>query len=172
MFGNQPIIWPYAKRLLRLGARVNEWLPDYFFALLKYFSNFKTVTITEKISTLKDSIWIDKHGFTRIHPNEGFEFNETDVQRQFDTYSRLGVNPDNRTPLLVEALHDFEMTKEARELSAAKAKEYFTAAAIVSNSFTTRLLINFLNSFYNFGIPIKMFSNETEATAWLKERQL
>jgi hypothetical protein len=130
------------------------------------------VTTTEKINTLKDSIWIDKNGFTRVKPNEGFEFDEKDVQRQFDTYSSLGVNPDNRSPLLVDATYDFEMTKEARELSAQKAKEYFTAAAIVSNSFTTRLLINFLNSFYNFGIPIKMFSNEAEATEWLREKEL
>jgi hypothetical protein len=141
------------------------------FVLLKNFSNFKTLTTTEKITTPKDSIWIDKFGFTRIRPNEGFEFDEKDVQRQFDTYTQLGVSPTNRAPLLVEAIHDFEMTKDARELSAAKAKEYFTAAAIVSNSFTTRLLINFLNSFYNFGIPIKMFSTESEASDWLKERQ-
>lgn len=130
------------------------------------------MTVTEKKSTLKESIWIDRNGFVVIRPNEGFEFNERDVQRQFDTYVTLGVNPKKKSPLMVDASHDFEMTKEARELSAAKAKEYFTAAAIVSNSFTTRLLINFLNSFYNFGIPIKMFSNESDASDWLKESQL
>jgi hypothetical protein len=130
------------------------------------------VTITEKINSLKDSIWIDKDGFVRISPNEGFEFDEKDVQRQFNTYSQLGVSNANRHPLLVEAAYDFTMTKEARELAAEKAKEFFTAAAIVSNSFAIRLLINFLNSFYNFGIPIKMFQTEKEAQAWLKEMQL
>jgi hypothetical protein len=130
------------------------------------------VTITEKINSAKDSIWIDKNGFVRIKPKEGFEFDETDVQRQFDAYSQLGISPNKKALLLVDASHDFEMTKEARDLSSAKAKEFFVAAAIVSTSFTTRLLINFLNSFYNFGIAIKMFSNEEEASAWLKEREL
>ncbi len=130
------------------------------------------MTLTKQIKTQKDSVWIDKNGFVLLTPNEGFEFDEKDVERQFDTYRTLGVSPTNKAILLVDATHDFEMTKEARDLSAAKAKEYFTAAAIVSNSFTTRLLINFLNSFYNFGIPIKMFATEEDAITWLKERAL
>ncbi len=130
------------------------------------------MTITEKITTVKDSIWIDKDGFVRLQPNEGFEFDETDVERQFNTYAQLGVGSKRRAPLLVDGTHDFEMTKEARELAATKAKDFFTAAAIVSSSFSTRLLINFLNSFYNFHLPIKIFATESEAIVWLKERVL
>jgi hypothetical protein len=130
------------------------------------------VTLTEKITHQKDTIWIDKDGFVRIAPNEGFEFDEKDVERQFNTYNQLGVTYTSRHPLLVVAAYDFAMTKEARDLAAKKAKDYFTAAAIVSNSFSVRLLINFLNSFYNFGIPIKMFPTEAEAAVWLKQMQL
>lgn len=115
---------------------------------------------------------MDENGFIRISPNDGFEFDEKDVERQFMIYSQLMLKSNKKALLLVDATNDFEMTKEARELSAKKAKEYFIAAAIVSNSFTTRLLINFLNSFYNFGIPIKMFALESDATKWLQEKQV
>lgn len=115
---------------------------------------------------------MDANGFIRISPNEGFEFDEKDVERQFATYSQLTNNSQEKALLLVDATNDFQMSKEARELSAKKAKEYFNAAAIVSNSFTTRLLINFLNSFYDFGIPMKMFASESEAIKWLQEKQV
>jgi hypothetical protein len=125
---------------------------------------------SKKISSQKDTIWIDENGFMRIKPNDGFEFNESDVQRQFESYSKLGIGTTKKVKLLVDATFDFQMNKEARDIAAKKAKEYFIATAIVSNSFTTRLLINFLNSFYNFGLPIKMFSTEKEAIKWLKEK--
>lgn len=124
-----------------------------------------------KITSEKDVIWRDINGFIRISPNEGFEFDEADVERQFNTYTQLKIGKKERGFLLVDAKNDFQMTKEARELSAKRSKDFFIAAAIVSNSFTTRLLINFLNSFYNFGVPIKMFSEEKDAIKWLKEKQ-
>ncbi len=113
---------------------------------------------------------MDNNGFIRIKPNDGFEFNESDVQRQFENYCKLGINTNNKTKLFVDATFDFQMNKEARDIAAKKAKEYFIATAIVSNSFSTRLLVNFLNSFYNFGLPIKMFSTEKEAINWLKKK--
>ena len=130
------------------------------------------MTLSEKISSKKEAIWMDENGFIRISPNDGFEFDEKDVERQFMIYSQLLLKSNKKTLLLVDATNDFEMTKEARELSAKKAKDYFMAAAIVSNSFTTRLLINFLNSFYNFGIPIKMFAQESDAIKWLQEKKV
>jgi len=128
------------------------------------------MTISPKILSEKETIWLDENGFIRIKPNDGFEFNESDVQRQFESYGKLGINTHNKAKLLVDATYDFQMNKEARDIAAKKAKEYFIATAIVSNSFATRLLVNFLNSFYNFGLPIKMFSTENEAINWLKKK--
>ncbi len=128
------------------------------------------MTTTEKITSNKESIWIDTNCFARISPKNGIEFDETDVERHFEIYLKLGVDVKKRMPLLVDATNDFEMTKGARELSAQKGKEYFSAIAVISNSFTTRLLINFLNSFYSFGIPLKMFVSEAEALKWLNAR--
>ena len=137
-------------------------------AYLRGFIKRHSMIDTEKIISEKDSIWLDENNIVRIKINEGFDFSEEDVQRQFDSYSKLGVGENNKALLLVDATADFIMFKEARELSAKKSKDYFIAAAIISNSLSTRLLINFLNSVYNFGIQLKLFSNEKDALKWLK----
>ncbi len=115
----------------------------------------------------KDAIWKDNNNIVRIKLNDGFEFNEIDVQRHFDSYAKLGVGTHNKALLLADASVTFVMTKEARDLSEKMAKNYFTAAAIISNSVATRLLINFLNALYDFGIQINMFSTEERATEWI-----
>ena len=109
--------------------------------------NSNKITTSEKITSEKDIIWLDENGIIRITLKEGFEFDETDVQRQFDSYTKLGIGIQNKALLLADASVEFVMTKEARELSSQKAKEYFIAGAIISRSVATRLLINFLNSF-------------------------
>jgi len=129
------------------------------------------VTTSDKVISNKESIWLDENSYARINPKNGAEFDEADVERHFGIYLKLGLDIKKRQPLLVDATCDFEMTKGGRELSAKKAREYFTVIAVISNSFTTRLLINFLNSFYSFGIPLKMFANEDDAMKWLKEKQ-
>ena len=128
------------------------------------------MVIAEKIITKKEEIWLEDDVIVRVKPNEGFEFDETDVQRQFETYSKLGIGKTNKALLLADGTAHFIMTKEARELSAKMAKDYFIAGAIIGNSLATRLLVNFLNSFHTFDIPLKLFRNEDEALKWLRKK--
>ncbi|HET6989807.1 MAG TPA: STAS/SEC14 domain-containing protein [Bacteroidia bacterium] len=124
----------------------------------------------ERLVGEKEIIWRDDNDIIHIKPNDGFEFDKKDVQRQFDLYAKLGLGKNNRALLLADGTVDFSMTKEARDLAAKKAKDYFIATAVISNSLSIRLLVNFLNSFYNFGIPIKLFRDEKDALKWLKKK--
>lgn len=126
-------------------------------------------TTLRTINTAKDSIWIDRNDFIRIKTNEGFEFDAKDLERQFDTYKNLGADRKQKKMLLIDASHDYVMSKDARELLVANLRDHFNATAIVSRSFTTRLLLNYLHSFYEFRIPLKVFETEKEATEWLKQ---
>ena len=121
----------------------------------------------EKIISEKDEIWFDENQIARIRIFEEVELEEKDMERQFESYEKLGINENNLKPVVVDASLGFTINKEARELTAKRTKFYFNAAAVVSNSLSTRLIINFLNSFYNFGLPIKLFRTEKEALKWI-----
>jgi hypothetical protein len=123
----------------------------------------------QKIISAKDEMWLGEDRIARIVIYEGFDFEEADLARQFETYSYLGLGPHNKRPVLVNALPGFVMNKEARDLAASQSKLFFTASAVVSGALSTRIFVNFLASFYDFGLPIKLFATEEEALVWLKK---
>lgn len=129
------------------------------------------VTLSKKIVSEKDEIWLDEGNMAHIRVFEGFDFDEKDLARQFRTYGQLGLNENNRRPVLVDATLGFTINKEARDLVGKESGAYFSACAVVSDSLATRMIVNFFNSFYNFGLPIKLFSNEAQALKWLKQYQ-
>ncbi len=124
---------------------------------------------TEKIITEKDTIWIDENNFVRIELNNGHEFNEKDILRQFDSYSKLGIGINNKGCLLADALTDFTITKGAREIIAEKASGYFSACAVISNSLATRILLIFFNSHHPLPTPVQMFKDKNLAVNWIKK---
>lgn len=123
----------------------------------------------KRITSAKDEIWLGDDGIARILIYEGFDFDEEDLTRQFKAYQQLGLGPDNKRPVMVSAVHGFLMKKEARDLAGSQSKLYFKASAVVSGTLSSRIIINFLGSFYDFGLPIKLFGTEEEALTWLKK---
>ena len=127
------------------------------------------VVINRRIISDKEEIWLDDKEILRIRVNEGCDFDEQDMLRQFNAYKKLVAGKRAIRPVLVDAPGDFIMDKAARELVAKTTGNYFNACAIISGSLATRIIVNFLNSFYQFGYPIRMFDCEQQAMEWLEQ---
>lgn len=122
-----------------------------------------------RITSDKDEIWLDENSVLRIKVNDGFDFDEEDIRRQFKAYKKLLEGIGSVRPVLVDARGNFNMAREARDLAAKTSRQYFNACAIISASLATRIIVNFLNSFYVFGFPIRMFACEQQAKEWLEQ---
>ncbi len=120
-----------------------------------------------KIKTKLNEIWIDDEGFLVLKPVEGAELDLEEVKACFAAYRELGVGPNNKVLELIDA-RDGAMTNEARTYAAKIGKDYFIAAAIISDSLAVRMVVNFFNSFYTQIVPFKMFATEDEARQWLR----
>ncbi len=72
---------------------------------------------------------------------------------------------------LVDGRGESTITREAREL-AAKPESYLLqlASAIVVNTTSSRLIVNFIIKFYKPPVPTKLFSDIDLALIWLKTR--
>lgn len=123
---------------------------------------------TKKILTKHNEIWLDDEGILRVRSVEGTELDLEEVKECFEIYRKLGVDKEKCLQLLIPSGH-LILTKDAREYSAQQGKHFFKAVAIISNSLIVRMLFNFFNSFYNHGVPFRLFANEEEALKWLRK---
>lgn len=114
-----------------------------------------------------NDIWIDDEFFLILKPQEGVEIDLEEVKNCFEAYKTLGIGPHNKVLELIDA-RDGSMTAEARTYAAQHGKDYFIAAAIISDSLAVRLVVNFFNSFYQQIVPFKMFPDEESARKWLR----
>jgi hypothetical protein len=121
----------------------------------------------KKIVTKMSEIWIDEEGFLILKPRESVELDLEEVKACFEAYRSLGIGPNNKILELIDA-RDGSMNTEARTYAAQHGKDYFIAAAIVSDSLAVRLVVNFFNGFYTQIVPFKMFSTGEEARKWLR----
>lgn len=122
---------------------------------------------SRRIKTKMNEIWIDEEGFLILKPIEGAELDLDEVKACFAAYEQLGIGPHNKVLELIDA-RDGSMTPEARTYAAELGKNYFIAAAIISDSLAVRLVVNFFNSFYQQIVPFKMFATEKQAREWLR----
>ncbi len=121
----------------------------------------------KKIRTKLNEIWLDEEGFLILKPQLDAELDLDEVKICFEVYRSLGIGPNNKVLELIDA-RDGTMTSEARTYAAENGKEYFIAAAIISDSLAVRMVVNFYNKFYKHEVPFKMFSNEQDARKWLR----
>lgn len=129
-----------------------------------------TSTPHNRINTRYNEIWLDEEGVVCIRPFEMYEMDLDEVTACFGAYRELGVGVGRQKFLhLVDARNSFTVTREARDYIAQQVEQYFIASAVISKSITLRLLVNFFNRFYRVGMPLKLFSTETEARKWLKK---
>ena len=91
-----------------------------------------------------------------------------DARRNLETADRLrgGV----RVPLLLDIRSTGTLSREARELYAGdEGAERITALAFVSGSAFTRVVGNLFIRVAKTSYPVRLFSAEVDATAWLRE---
>lgn len=120
-----------------------------------------------RIETKLNQIWIDDEGFLILKPQEGAELDLDEVKACFRAYDQLGIGPHNKVLEIIDA-RDGSMTTEGRAYAAENGKNYFIAAAIISDSLAVRLVVNFFNTFHKQLVPFKMFKNEEDAREWLR----
>ena len=74
-----------------------------------------------------------------------------------------------KVPVLVFTGNGGTLSKETRRFSISKkASEPTLAEAVVAKGLAHKIIVNFLVKLTDIGRPMKMFSTETEAVAWLK----
>jgi len=121
-----------------------------------------------KILTRYNEVWLDEEGILWVRSREMYEMDLEEAKALFAVYRQLRT--DHRKFLhVVDAHNSFTVTREARDYIAHEINQYFRAAAVISNSLPLRLLVNFFNTFYRSGLPLKMFSNQMEALKWLRK---
>lgn len=121
---------------------------------------------TEKISTPFNEIWFDAQGILHVRATEQGEIDLDEVKCCFAVYEQLGCR-QKKVLQLMDARVGLTMSKEARDFVAKEGVNYFIASAIVSDSLSVRLVVNFFNLFYKHKVPFRLFRNEEEALKWL-----
>lgn len=126
------------------------------------------MTLSQKIETKTSVIWIDDEGILRLKIKPNSELYLDDVKECFLIYEQLGCK-ENKVLQLMDAKVYFYMDDDAQKYAAEVGKDFFIASAIVNNSIAIRLLVNFFNTFYQHGVPFKLFGDEEKALRWLRK---
>lgn len=121
-----------------------------------------------KIRTPFNEIWFDAEGILHVRATEQGEIDLDEVKACFEVYEKLGCR-QNKVLQLMDARIGLTIAKEARDYAAREGVNYFIASAIVSDSLSVRLVVNFFNMFYKHKVPFKLFRNEKEALKWLRK---
>lgn len=79
------------------------------------------------------------------------------------------ITNGKKQPLLVYLCRSGVPDKATRDFVASQLPTVYTAMAMISKSGLGNIIMNFLFRFRTPAIPMKSFSNDTEAQAWLKQ---
>ncbi len=79
------------------------------------------------------------------------------------------ITNNTPVPLLIFLSSSPMPDKATREFSKLKLPEIYTAMAMVSEGNLAKFIMNLLFKFQQSPIPMKTFSNETDAREWLKQ---
>jgi hypothetical protein len=126
--------------------------------------NVKTVELSSSI------LWISPEGIVYSRPKDGVppQLSAEEVEEQLKIFKAvvgnekvcmvLEVNPKAKPP-----------AKEQPDLLAAQLTSITKAMAIIISSPVSRIIANLFFGFKPPSYPVKMFANEQEATAWIKQ---
>jgi CheY-like chemotaxis protein len=110
--------------------------------------------------------WLDKDGILNMVAKPTIRTAESSRSFFQDIKKLLGGKK-------VYCISDFtsvkEITEEARDYYKNEGPALFNAVAIISQSEFSRMVAMVLSLLFNPAVPTKVFSNEPEARAWLKE---
>ena len=122
---------------------------------------------SEIIKTRTSEIWVDENDVLRVKVIEGAELTYEEVKKCFEIYSELGCGKNGKALQIMDARANCTMNKEGRDYAAKVSSDFFIASAVITNNLPVKLIVNFFNSFYKTGVPLKIFSSEAKALEWL-----
>jgi hypothetical protein len=107
-------------------------------------------------------------GILRIKINEGAVMGLPQAKLQFETIRRLCG--EGKILVLIDATASHTVTKEAQEYAAQNVGNRIATAVINPNPFS-KISLNLFLRIFRPTTPYRMFSNEENASAWLKEQR-
>ncbi|TND07451.1 MAG: hypothetical protein FD123_3229 [Bacteroidetes bacterium] len=116
--------------------------------------------------TSKYSIVYGDDGILRVKPKADVIVDLEDAIIYFEACERL--TEGKRVPVLLDSTDDYTVSRKAQQYSSEKSKTRLATAVVSSSSFI-QFTINLYVSVFKPATPIRMFSNEEEAIAWLKQ---
>jgi hypothetical protein len=122
------------------------------------------------LRTKYSDVFIDDEGFLCLYPDKDADMDLDEVKVCYGTYQKIGINRDNKVLQIINVKGNVSMSREARDYAAIHGSEFFIASAVISDSLSVRLIVNFFNLFYKSRtVPLKMFDTEENAKKWLRK---
>lgn len=119
--------------------------------------------------TLLQSCWIG-YGEDKIIRMRIFEDTTIDLGQARlinESIRRLAVG-ENLIPVMIDARATYSWDKDAQEYIAQNSG-FRLATALITNNPVSRVLTNSYSKIFKPNYPLRIFSNEEKAIAWLKE---
>jgi len=127
------------------------------------------VDTSKHYRTEASEIWLDDEGIMHVVFDKGAELTLALMEDAFRIYrEELGLGPGKKKITQVLSGGPVNIKKEARDYAGRMGKDYFVAAAMVTESPLMRLIVNTFNAIQKPGVPFKLFASEEEAIAWLR----
>ena len=112
--------------------------------------------------------WIDEDGILYSISKKGVaEPSLEDTKKLLEEFKEMVGG--KKMCMLVDVTHAMESTREMRDYVAEEFPKYVKAIAMVSDSALGKMLANLFFTLKSQPYPTKMFNNEIEAKAWLKQ---
>ena len=115
-------------------------------------------------------IWLEEDGIVRNIVLPGAAETLDDVKENVSIHARLRPMSGKRVPVLVDLRTAKSLDREARNyLASEQSAKVVSAAALLISSPLSKFLGNLFLGLGKPTYPVKLFTSEAEAVAWLKE---
>jgi hypothetical protein len=113
-------------------------------------------------------VWLDEDGIVHALLRSPDDYSVEHAKEHIATYGKLGAGA--ALPVLVDIRGMTKLPpREVRQYYAsARGTRHTAAAAVLVESDLSRVMANFFFRFHNPSHPIKLFTDEDEALAWLR----
>lgn len=112
--------------------------------------------------------WMGKDGIarTKVKPQA-----EVTIKESLENSKAVNsLRSDKKFPLLIDARHIKSISKEARDNFSIRNREtMINSFAVIIESPLSRIIGNFFMGLNKPSVPAKLFNNEQDAIAWLKQ---
>ncbi|MDP1800512.1 MAG: STAS/SEC14 domain-containing protein [Bacteroidota bacterium] len=112
--------------------------------------------------------WIDEDGILYSISKKGVEPPSLEETKKLLEQFKEMIG-GKKICMLIDVTHTTESTRETRDYVAEEFPKYVKAIAMVSDSALGKMLANLFFTLKTQPYPTKMFSNEIDAKAWLKQ---